>query len=277
MNLPLRRCLPLAAVAAALVITAQATAGPIYVTSANGTSANIYQYDDIADLAAQTPTNITGTLVGTVAGWHNDQGVTYDYSTGYVYRIANGGNVFQFDSVEDWIAGGPSTQVSSGGPFSNGNQNRVNDVSYDGATGGFYAVGASSGSDTAGDILVYDNVASLQTASHDSTYGDNTYGANRVVFWSREGYSGTTVLGEDVVNARYYQIAGNGRLEAFKSLAAYSASAGNRIHLGNEGAFGGGANETGFQAIAAFSTPVPEPSSLALFVIGFGLLLRRWR
>jgi hypothetical protein len=229
------------------------------------------------DLAAQTPSNVTGTLVATVAGYHNDQAVTFDYSSGFVYRIANGGNVFQFDSLDDWIAGGPSTNVSIGSqPFSNGNLKRVNDASYDGATGGFYAVGApAANSATPGDILIYDDLDAFRAAAHDSTLGDSPYNAARVMFWAPEAYEGMTVNSQDIV-ARYFQISSAGRLEGFKSLAAYAATPNNRINMTLEGDFGG-TNTTGFQAIVAFAVPVPEPASFmfALSMAGCWIVCRR--
>lgn len=260
----------LLALALTVGVAQYATAGSIYVVSASGTNGQIYKYDNMDQLKAQTQNNITGVLVATVAGYHNDQAVTMDFSTGFIYRIANGGNVFRFNSIEDWLAGSPSTNVSIGSqPFSNGNQNRVNDASYDGATGGFYAVGASANTDTPGDILLYNTLDNFRAAAHNFNY-ETTYGANRVVFWNSESVSGTTVgninFPSKSIDATYFQISGGGRLEGFESIADYAASAINRIDLGPEGAFGG-TNTTGFNAIVAFavpSPPVPEPTSLML-------------
>jgi hypothetical protein len=251
-------------------------ASTIYVVNNAGA---IYKYDGMADLAAQTPSTITGDLVGTVGGYSDDQGVTLDYNTGVVYRIRNDGQVRQYANVANWITNTGSTNISIGtNPFSNASMNRVNDLSYDGATGGYYAVGSTAANtDTPGDVLIYSDINDVRAATHDSTLGDSTYQLARVMFWSREPLSGTTVNSQDIT-ARYFQISNAGRLEGFESLAAYAQAPNNRINHGPEGAFGGPLNTTGFQAIVAFSAPVPEPTSILLcFGAGFGLLMVRRR
>ena len=273
--------LPLLALALTVGAEQRAAAAPIFVVSVNGTSGNVYRYDNMTQLSAQTPSMITGMLVATVAGYHNDQAVTYDFSSESIYRIANGGNVFRFDNIEDWLAGSPSTNVAIGSnPYSNGNLKRVNDASYDGATGGFYAVGApAANSATPGDILIYDGLDDFRAAAQNSTLVAG-YQLARVMFWSPESVSDTTVGNVDFpsknIDANYFQISGAGRLEGFESLTDYAAAPNNRINLGPEGAFGG-TNTTGFQAVVAFAV-VPEPSSLLLCVGAIcGLIATRRR
>jgi hypothetical protein len=271
------RLVALGALALTLGAARDAAAGSIYVVSASGSNGQIYKYDNMSELSAQTPDNITGDLVATHAAYFNDQAVTMDFNTGIVYRIANGGNVFQYPTLDDWLANTNSTNVSIGAnPYSNGNLKRVNDASFDGATGGYYAVGAPmANSSTPGDILIYNGLNDFRAATPNSTLVAG-YNAARVMFWNSQGVAGTTINMDDIV-ANYFQISGAGRLEGFVSLAAYAAAPNNRINMGLEGAFGG-TNTTGFNAIVAFAVPVPEPTSMMLcFGAAFGLVMVRRR
>lgn len=274
------RLMTIAVLATAFGLSHRAIAGPIYVVSADGTNGKIYKYDDMDDLKAQTPSNITGDLVATVAGYHNDQAVTLDYDTGFVYRIGNGGSVFRYNTLADWLTDNTAnrTNVSIGSnPFSNANLKRVNDASYDGATGGYYAVGSTAAnSSTPGDLLIYNTLNDFRAATP-NTVLEASYQLARVMFWNREAVYGTTVNNQNI-HARYFQISNAGRLEGFQSVATYAAGANNRINLGLEGAFGGAANTTGFNAIVAMAVPVPEPASV-LMILGtaIGLLAVRRR
>jgi hypothetical protein len=267
--------LKLAFVGAALIAVPSA-AGPIYVVSrpanAQGTG-TIYRYDDLADLAAQTPSTITGTVVRNLNQYRLDQGATFDFGRGLVFRINEAGDVLQYESVENWINNTSPVSVSIGtNPFSfvDPSNKRVNDMSFDGATGGFYAVGApAADSTTPGDILIYNTLDDMRAAAHNNAPIDSPYNAARVMFWTREKWAGTTVNSQNI-KAQYFQISGAGRLEGFKSLAQYAATPNNRINLGLEGAFGG-TNTTNFQAILAFA--VPEPASVILCVAGAMALL----
>ena len=260
-----RHMLALTALVATFAAAQTAAAASIYVVSVNGSNGEIYAYDDMADLSAQSPSSVTGDLVATHAAYSNDQGVTMDFNSGIVYRIANGGNVFQYPTLGDWLANTNSSSVSIGSsPFSNGNMKRVNDASYDGGTGGYYAVGATAtNSSTPGDVLIYNTLNDFRAATTTSVL-EAGYNAARAMFWNSEGVAGTTINNDNIV-ANYFQISGAGRLEGFVSLAAYAAAPNNRINLGLEGAFGG-TNTTGFQAVVGFATPIPEPASLMLCV-----------
>ena len=78
------------------------------------------------------------------------------------------------------------------------------------------------------------------------------------------------------MSARYFQVAGNGRLEGFISLAEYNANSNNRIEITNTNAFGG--TTPTYQARAAFAVPIPEPTSLTLLLASlWGLMTVRRR
>jgi hypothetical protein len=68
-----------------------------------------------------------------------------------------------------------------------------------------------------------------------------------------------------MINAQYYQVPGGGGLEGFATIAAYGATANNRVAFTGSNAFGG--TTPTYQARAAFAVPVPEPASLAICLI----------
>jgi len=190
----------LVATAIVVGVAQSASAGSIYVVSVNGSNGDIYAYDDMADLSAQSPSSVTGNLVATHAAYFNDQGVTMDFNSGIVYRIANGGNVFQYPTLNDWLANTNSSSVSIGSsPFSNGNMKRVNDASYDGGTGGYYAVGATAtNSSTPGDVLIYNTLNDFRAATTSSVL-EAGYNAARAMFWNSDGVAGTTINNDNIV------------------------------------------------------------------------------
>jgi hypothetical protein len=254
--------------ALALVNAPRAVAGIIYVGVTNG---DVYQYDSVAQMAMQTSTTITGTKVrdnATSSGnYANDQGATADLSTGIVYRVANNGNVFSYPSVADYLTGSNSTNLTSGlNPYSTGNTKRINGVSYDPATGGFYAVGAGSDSLWPGDIVRFNSLATFLTGVPDAVT-TNAYNGNVVNFYDPDPTPGMTVGNmanpSHAIDAHYFQIAGNGRLEGFASIAEYAVTANNRIDVSQMDVFGG-AHTLGFQAGTAFAVPIPEPQSVFL-------------
>ena len=274
-----RQLLALTALAATFAAAQTAAAGTIYVVSNRDSNGEIYAYDDMAELMAQTPSMITGDLVATRGAYFNDQGVTMDFSTGIVYRVNNNGGVLSYPTLADWLANTNSTNVSIGtNPFSNTNLKRVNDASYDGGTGGYYAVGSVlANSSTPGDVLIYNTLNDFRAAASNTVLTAG-YQLARAMFWNSEGVAGTTINNENIV-ANYFQISNAGRLEGFATLAAYAAEPNNRINMGMEGAFAG-TNTTGFNVVMAFAVPdpVPEPASLVLCmgaVVGLFVVRRR--
>jgi hypothetical protein len=94
-------------------------------------------------------------------------------------------------------------------------------------------------------------------------------------FYDPDPTPGTTVgnpptLPQKNINAHYYQVAGNGRLEGFESLADYNSSSNNRINITGLDAFG---RNGPYQSRAAFAVPAPEPTSLLLCFGAMGGLL----
>lgn len=252
--------------------TAESRGGIIYVGVANG---DVYRYANVAQMAEQTSTTITGVKVRDNAAasgdYAGDQGSTADLTSGVVYRVTDAGSVISYPTVADYLAGSNATDLTVGSdPYSAANNKRINGVSYDGATGGFYAVGAGTGSMWPGDIVVFNSLAAFLAGTPDSV-STAGYNGNVVNFYDPDATPGTTVgnanFPSHAIDARYFQVAGNGRLEGFESIADYAANAVNRINVSGTNAFGG-THTLGFQAATAFAVPVPEPTSLLLCLGG---------
>ena len=156
----------------------------------------------------------------------------------------------------------------------------LNGFSYDGATGGFYAIGASS-SATPGDLLQWASLADVLTNTN--TVSVASYNGNIFNFYDPDATvlpaalsTGSYTAG-DLFPAQYYQSAGNGRLEGFESAALYAASPNNRTQVTGTDAFGGATTAfgAGVDAVAAFA--VPEPGQGLLAALGLLALLGRRR
>lgn len=264
-------------------VTAEGRGGIIYVGVSNG---DVYRYANVAQMAEQTSTTITGVKVRDNAAanddYSGDQGATADLTSGVVYRVTDGGSVVSYATVADYLAGANPTDLTGGSnPYSAANNKRINGVSFDGATGGFYAVGAATDSMWPGDIVVFNSLAAFLAGTPDSVLTAG-YNGNVVNFYDPDSTPGMTVgnanFPSHAIEAHYFQVAGNGRLEGFESIADYAANAVNRINVSGTNAFGG-THTLGFQAATAFALPVPEPISLLLGLGGAGMwaALRRRR
>jgi hypothetical protein len=257
----------LLAVGAALLCGAahRAEGSSIYVSDANG---NVWQYNGTTQMALQTQTNNAGVLVrdAAVAGadYKDDQDVTADLSTGIVYRINANGDIVSYVDVAAYLANANPVTLASG---IYGGTKKINGLSYDGGTGGFYAVPAT-GSTNAGDIVQYTNLAAFLIGTPNGTALTTANYTGAVLnFYDPDATAGTSVGASPAphaVSAHYYQVAGNGRLEGFASLTEYNQSSNNRIEITGINAFGG--TTPTYQARGAFAVPVPEPTALALML-----------
>src|SRR4051812_1937110 len=218
-------------VATAIVLSAAsyAAAGIIYVTDSNG---NVWQYNSMSQMGLQTQTNNAGILVrdASVAGadYKDDQDATADLSTGTVYRINANGDIISYVNVAAYLANAnPFTEAT--GVY--GTVKKINGLSYNGAMGGFYAVPAT-GSTNAGDIVQYTTFAAFKAGTPDvAPLTTAAYTGAVLNFYDPDATAGTSVgptPASHAVSARYYQVAGNGRLEGFASLSEYNANSNNR-------------------------------------------------
>jgi hypothetical protein len=254
-----------------------AQAGTIYVTD---TSGNVWQYGNMAQMANQTQTNNSGALVrdASVAGnaYAGDQDATADLSTGIIYRINAAGDIISYPGIADYLA---NTNSTNAGTAIYGGVKKINGLSYDGNTGGFYAVPAT-GSTNAGDIIRYATLADfLAGVPTNTSLTTANYTGALLNFYDPDPTPGTSVgptPAPHAINARYYQVSGAGRLEGFDSLSEYNANSNNRINITGTNAFGG--TTPTFTAAAAFAIPVPEPASLVLCLLALcGFAVARFR
>jgi hypothetical protein len=242
-----------------------AAASTIYVTDSNG---NVWQYNGMSQMGLQTQTNNAGILVrdATSAGadYKDDQDTTADLSTGIVYRINANGDIISYVDVAAYLANASPVTVGSG---VYGGTKKVNGLSYDGGTGGFYAVPAT-GSTNAGDIIRFTNVAAFLLGTPDASALTTANYTGAVFNMYDPDVTNGTSTGPTptphAVAAHYYQVAGNGRLEGFSSLTEYNQNSNNRIEITATNAFGG--TTPTYQARAAFAVPVPEPTVLVLML-----------
>src|SRR4051812_23349611 len=239
------------AIAALCGFVNQATAAIVFVTDNIG---NVWQYDNIADMAAQTSSTITGALVRPASLYGNayatDQDVTMDLSSHLIYRITGTGDVVRYATTADYVHNTNATTVATA--IFVGNKS-VNGLSYDGVGSRFYSVIAAG--PNAGDIAIYSNVTRLLAANQNSFMTTANYTGNVLNFYDPDTTTGTSVgptPTPHTVNAHFYQVASNGRLEGFASLTEYDASSNNRINISGINAFGG---TSSFKAIGAFAAP----------------------
>ena len=141
-------------------------AGIIYVTDSNG---NVWQYNGMSQMGLQTQTNNAGTLVrdASAAGadYKDDQDATADLSTGIVYRINGNGDIISYVDVAAYLS---NTSPLTLGTAVYGGTKKINGLSYDGGTGGFFAV-PSTGSTNAGDIVQFTTLAAFLAGTPNGT------------------------------------------------------------------------------------------------------------
>jgi hypothetical protein len=213
-----------------------------------------------------------GELVATIPAYGEYQGMTF-IPGGNVLGVNPSGDVVQWNSVQTWLADVAPTTLAAdvfadkgngNGAAGGGGAGTIHGLSYDGNTGGFY-VTLEAGDDTDGDIREYATLTDL--LADNGTNVASVYGGNLLNFYyPDEDAPGNRASPNDTPGANYFQVAGNGQLEGWLSLADYVASPDNRTF---QQAFGAGLR-------VAFA--VPEPSSVILSVLAAtGLLLVRKR
>ena len=262
----------------------QAASVQASITYLTTTTGAIYQYDSVADMAGQTNSTTSGTLVTTIAAYGTDQGTTMDLPTGAVYRVTGSGDVISYGSLSGYLSASGGVTIAIG--LYSGND-LLNGLSYDGATGGFYAIGGGSATNNAqGDLIQWASLNDFLTNSN-RTVTVAGFNGNLFNFYDPDGTAGTTFGSPPTYPAtarttHYYQSSGTGRLEGWESLAEYTAAGATqgdkRVHYTGENVYGGSSSAFGSSSIdAATIFAVPEPGSMALLLAGGLPLLRRRR
>ncbi|RYD31289.1 MAG: hypothetical protein EOP85_22910, partial [Verrucomicrobiaceae bacterium] len=250
-----------------------------YIKGAGG----IYRYDSVAAMATQTNSVASGTLVATVADYGTDQGTTMDLSTGTIYRINGAGDIISYAGLSAYLGNSGGQTVASG--IYSGNDS-LNGFSYDGATGGFYAIGGGGATNNAqGDLIRWANLSDL-LANTNRTITVASFNGNLFNFYDPDGIVGTTygATGFPATSrtTHYYQSSGAGRLEGWETLAMYTSPAneqGNkRVHYTAENVYGGTSTAYGSNLIdAATVFAIPETGTAALALAGGLVALGRRR
>lgn len=254
-------------------------AAAVYVTTTTGA---IYHYDSVNDMATQTNTSTSGSLVATHASYGTDQGTAMDHSSGTIYRVTAGGDVVSYGNLSGYLANSGGVTIALG--VYSGNDT-LNGFSYDGATGGFYAIGGgAAGNNAQGDLIQWGSLADF-LANANRTVTVASFNGNLFNFYDPDGTAGTSFGAPPTYPAtarttRYYQSSGAGRLEGWESLSQYVApgtqQGDKRVHYTAENVYAGSSTAFGANTIdAATAFAVPEPGSLALLAIGALPLLRR--
>ena len=255
-----------------------ADAAEIYFVNNAG---EIRTFTGIADGATAVDGNTFagGNLVTTVASYGSYQGFTSTVD-GAVYGVNGSGGVDSWSSIASWVAGDAATVESAGGTYAAGSSvpGGVHGISYDGNTGGFYAVmeGAGGAADPDRDGRLRE-FATLADFINNTNWTDNTtvgYGGNIMNFYygDEDAPVSSTPNGDAEAGSNYFQIAGNGALEGWTELTAdgFGVFGGPATPGGN----GGGSNRSyqqlgfGTDVIGGFAVVVPEPASLALLALG---------
>ncbi|TWT77297.1 hypothetical protein Pla123a_19550 [Posidoniimonas polymericola] len=213
----------------------------------------------------------SGVLVATIPGYGEYQGMTFAPGGG-VLGVNPGGDVVQWSGIADWLANATpavlaadvfADKTNGNGAAAGGGAGTIHGLSYDGGTGGFY-VTLEADDDTDGDVRQYASLADLLTdtgANLAAPYGGNLLN----FYYPDEDAPSNRDAPNDTPGANYFQIAGNGQLEGFLSLADYASDPNNRTF---QQGFGSGLR-------AAFA--VPEPSALWLTAFAAASAFRRRR
>ncbi len=167
-----------------------------------------------------------GNLETTVAAYGAYQGFT-STPDGIVYGVNGAGGVDSWSSIASWLAGDAATVESAGGTYSAGSglDGGLHGVSYDGNTGGIYAVvegtsGANNNPDRDGRLRQF---ATLSDFINNVNFTENTvvgYGANILNFYyeDEDAPASVTPNADAEAGSNYFQITGTGLLEGWTVL-----------------------------------------------------------
>lgn len=287
-------------------LTALLACGLYGATSANAAevyfvnnAGEIRSFTGIAVGATQVDGNTfgDGNLENTVGAYGSYQGFT-STPDGMVYGVNGSGGVDSWSSIASWLAGDAATSESTGvyGAGS-GVDGGLHGLSYDGNTGGFYAVVEGSGANNASNPNRDGRLRKFATLSdfiNNVNFTDNTvaaYGGNVLNFYYMDedapASSFNAPFNDDAeAGSNYFQISGSG---AGSSLEGWTILEGDGFGYFGQGAEpggnGGGGNRsyenTGFGSganlIGGFSVVIPEPTSLGLVGLGGLCMLSRRR
>jgi hypothetical protein len=183
---------------------------------------DIYGFSSISGSGASCMEQRTvelGIPVATSQNYGSFQGFTAT-PNGKIYGINEDGDVIEWPSASDWIAGNNALTLSTGN-YDPSTTNRIHGVSYDPNTEGFFVVYESPGSSPDGDIGEYDDLAAL-TNNTPSLISLGGYGANICNF--TYGSDDTINNVSDYTNstgAIYFQINSIGQIFGFQTLEDY--------------------------------------------------------
>ena len=215
-----------------------------------------------------------GTLVNTIASYGTYQGFT-SLPNGSVYGVNSAGGVDMWASVSDFTSNTNMTTVSTGDPYgalvTDSPRSGIHGISFDGATGGLYAV--LEGPDAnEGDLTQFSTLK--QFLNNDGTiYTPNGYGGNiMVMYYPDEDAPATADLPNTFAGtgSNYFHITGGGQLEGWEGTLT-QAGFGMYGTSDAAGGTGGGGNRSyqvsgfGSEVIGAFAL-VPDTEEMTLLV-----------
>ena len=251
-------------------------AAVIYVTTSNG---GIWQYDSVADMATQTSTTSSGTLVNTIAAYGSDLDSTMDLTNGKVYRITGAGDVVEYADLTGFLNNTGATILVSA--LYTGNYT-LNGFSYDGINGGFYGTLPNTGNAADdGDVRSWTTIANVLTNT--GTNAAASYGGNLFNFYDPDATATTAANSSGIytvgqaINTQYYQSSSTGRLEGYVTKPLYASNSNNRGELTGTNVFGGTTTAFGTGVVARAAFAIPEPSTAILGGISLLALRRRRR